>query len=132
MRKPVAHANRCLIEPAMNETVPVERRYEAEYLSKSRDMTMNLDGKSVVQSDEQMEGYQFRSVPNYEHTLVGVNPTTPDLREEQRFDRYRKSVVPGPGGTSLHFATFPPSSVFADPSFDGEATRREALIRLRG
>ena len=28
--------------------------------------------------------------------------------------------------------TFPPSSVFADLSFDGEAARREALIRLRG
>jgi len=74
----------------------------------------------------------FKSVPNYEHTLVWVNPTTPDLREEQRFDRYPDSVVPGPGGTSLHFLTFPPSSVFADPSFDGEAARSEALIRLRG
>jgi hypothetical protein len=28
--------------------------------------------------------------------------------------------------------TFPPSSVFADPSFDGEAARSEALVRLRG
>jgi mannose-6-phosphate isomerase-like protein (cupin superfamily) len=28
--------------------------------------------------------------------------------------------------------TFPPSSVFADPSFDGEAARTEALIRLKG
>ena len=28
--------------------------------------------------------------------------------------------------------TFPPASVFADPSFDGEAAREEALIRLRG
>ena len=97
-----------------------------------RVVTMNVDGKSVVQSDEHMEAYQFRSVPNYEHTLVWVNPTTPDLREEQRFDRYPESVVPGPGGTSLQIATFPPSSVFADPSFDGEAARREALIRLRG
>ncbi len=61
-----------------------------------------------------------------------VNPTTPDLREEQRFDRYPDSVVPGPGGTSLHFVTFPPSSVFADPSFESEVARREALIRLRG
>jgi hypothetical protein len=43
-------------------------------------VTVNVDGKSVVQSDEQMEAYQFRSVPNYEHTLVWVNPTTPDLR----------------------------------------------------
>jgi hypothetical protein len=97
-----------------------------------RVVTLNVGGKSVVQSDEQMQAYEFKSVPNYEHTLVWVNPSTPDLRKEQRFDRYPESVVPGPGGTSLHFVTFPPSSVFADPSFDGEAARREALIRLRG
>jgi mannose-6-phosphate isomerase-like protein (cupin superfamily) len=97
-----------------------------------RVVTLNVDGKSVVQSDEQMQTYQFKTVPGYEHTLVWVNPATPDLRAEQRFDRYPESVVPGPGGTSLHFVTFPPSSVFADPSFDGEAARREALIRLRG
>jgi mannose-6-phosphate isomerase-like protein (cupin superfamily) len=94
--------------------------------------TRNVNGKSVIQSDEQMQTYEFKTVPGYEHTLVWVNPTTPDLREEQRFDRYPESVVPGPGGTSLHFVTFPPSSVFADPSFDGEASRKEALIRLRG
>jgi mannose-6-phosphate isomerase-like protein (cupin superfamily) len=89
-------------------------------------------GKSILQSDEQLLAYQFESVPNYEHTLVWVNKTTPDLREEQRFDRYPDSIVPGHGGTSLHFVTFPPGSVFADPSFDGEAARTEALIRLRG
>jgi mannose-6-phosphate isomerase-like protein (cupin superfamily) len=97
-----------------------------------RIVTGDVNGKSVVQSDEQMQTYEFKTVPGYEHTLVWVNPTTPDLREEQRFDHYPESVVPGPGGTSLHFVTFPPSSVFADPSFDGEAARREALIRLRG
>jgi hypothetical protein len=97
-----------------------------------RIVTVNVNGKSVVQSDEQMQTYEFKTVPGYEHTLVWVNPTTPDLRKEQRFDRYPDSVVPGPGGTSLHFVTFPPSSVFADSSFDGEAARKEALIRLRG
>jgi len=97
-----------------------------------RVVTANVDGKSIIQSDEQLQAHQFKSVPNYEHTLVWVNPTTPDLREEQRFDRYPDSVVPGPGGTSLHFVTFPPGSVFADPSFDGEAARSEALVRLRG
>src|SRR5260370_2910355 len=61
-----------------------------------------------------------------------VNAATPDLSTEQRFDSYADSVVPGPGGTSLHFVTFPPASVFSDPSFDGEAARDEALIRLRG
>jgi mannose-6-phosphate isomerase-like protein (cupin superfamily) len=97
-----------------------------------RVVTADVKGKSVVQSDEQLPAYVFKSVPGYEHTLVWVNPTTPDLRKEQRFDHYSESVVPGPGGTSLHFVTFPPSAVFAEPSFDGEAAQREALVRLKG
>jgi len=97
-----------------------------------RVVTENVNGKSVVQSDEPLFAYEFKTVPGYGHTLIWVNPTTPDLSEEQRFDHYPDSVVPGPGGTSLHFVTFPPGSVFADRSFDGEAARSEALIRLRG
>jgi hypothetical protein len=97
-----------------------------------RVVTANVHGKSILRSDEQLQAYEFKSVPDYEHTLIWINPEIPDLREEQRFDHYPDSVVPGPGGTSLHFVTFPPGSVFADPSFDGEAARSEALIRLRG
>ena len=97
-----------------------------------RIVTGNLNGKAVVQSDEPLPAYEFRTFPGYEHTLIWVNPTIPDLSKEQRFDRYPDSVVPGPGGTSLHFVTFPPGSVFADPSFDGEAARNEALVRLKG
>jgi mannose-6-phosphate isomerase-like protein (cupin superfamily) len=97
-----------------------------------RIVTENANGKSVVQNDEEMPAYRFKTVPGYEHTLIWVNPATPNLSKQQRFDRYPDSVVPGPGGTSLHFVTFPPASVFADPSFDGEAARDEALIRLRG
>ncbi len=97
-----------------------------------RVVTMNVNGKSVVQSDEPLPAYEFKTVPGYEHTLIWVNAATPDLGEEQRFDSYPDSVVPGPGGTSLHFVTFPPGSVFADPSFDGEAARNEALVRLKG
>jgi mannose-6-phosphate isomerase-like protein (cupin superfamily) len=97
-----------------------------------RVVTKNVNGKSVVQSDEPMQAYEFKTVPGYEHTLIWVNPTTPDLSKEQRFDSYPDSVVPGPGGTSLHFVTFPPGSVFADPSFDGAAAQEEALVRLRG
>jgi mannose-6-phosphate isomerase-like protein (cupin superfamily) len=97
-----------------------------------RVVTENVNGKSVVQSDGPMPAYEFRTVPGYEHTLIWVNPVTPDLSKEQRFDRYPDSVVPGPGGTSLHFVTFPPGSVFADPSFDGRAAQEEALMRLRG
>jgi mannose-6-phosphate isomerase-like protein (cupin superfamily) len=97
-----------------------------------RVVTGNVNGKSVVQSDEHMQAYQFKAVPGYEHTLIWVNSATPDLSKVQRFDTYPDSVVPGPGGTSLHFVTFPPESVYSGPSFDGEAARGEALIRLRG
>ena len=97
-----------------------------------RVVTETVNGKAVVQNDESLPAYEFKTVPGYEHTLIWVNPAIPDLSKEQRFDRYPNSVVPGPGGTSLHFVTFPPGSVFADPSFDGEAARGEALIRLRG
>jgi mannose-6-phosphate isomerase-like protein (cupin superfamily) len=85
-----------------------------------------------VQSDEPLSPYVFKTVPGYEHTLVWVKPATPDLSKEQRFDRYPDSVVPGPGGTSLHFVTFPSGSVFADPSFNGEAAQKEFLVRLPG
>ena len=47
-----------------------------------RIVTGNVNGKAVVQSDEQMQAYEFKSVPNYEHTLIWVNPSTPDLREK--------------------------------------------------
>jgi hypothetical protein len=97
-----------------------------------RVVTENVNGKSVVQSDQHMRAYEFKTVPGYEHTLIWVNPTIPDLSKEQRLASYPDSVVPGPGGTSLHFVTFPPSSVFADPSFDGQAAQEEALVRLRG
>jgi hypothetical protein len=97
-----------------------------------RIVTGNVNGKAVVLSDEPLPAYEFRTVPGYEHTLIWVNPATPDLSKEQRFDRYPDSVVPGPGGTSLHFVTFPPGSVFADPCFDGEAAQKEALVRLPG
>ena len=97
-----------------------------------RIVTENVNGKSSVQSDESMPAYEFSTVPGYQHTLIWVNPTTPELNKQQRFDSYPDSVVPGPGGTSLHFVTFPPASVFVDPSFDGEAARNEALVRLKG
>jgi hypothetical protein len=97
-----------------------------------RIVTGNVNGKSIVQSDGPMQAYEFKTVPGYAHTLIWLNAATPDLSKEQRFDSYPDSVVPGPGGTSLHFVTFPPDSAFADPSFDGAAARDEALIRLRG
>jgi mannose-6-phosphate isomerase-like protein (cupin superfamily) len=119
----------------MNGTVSKKRKLSKRGTEPStyrRIVTGNVNGKAVVRSDEPLLAYEFKTVPGYEHTLIWVNPTTPDLSAEQRLDRYPDSVVPGPGGTSLHFVTFPPGAVFADPSFDGEAAQEEALIRLRG
>ena len=119
----------------MNTTAPKKRELSKRAKKPStyrRIVTGNVNGKAVVQSDEPLLAYEFRTVPGYEHTLIWVNLATPDLSKEQRFDRYPDSVVPGPGGTSLHFVIFPPDSVFADPSFDAEAAQEEALVRLPG
>jgi hypothetical protein len=97
-----------------------------------RIVTTNVSGKSVVQSDDSMPAYEFKTVPGYEHTLIWVNPAPPDLSKEQRMDGYPESVVPGPGGTSLHFVTFPPGSVLADSAFAAAAAQEEALVRLPG
>jgi mannose-6-phosphate isomerase-like protein (cupin superfamily) len=120
---------------AMNETVSEKRKLSMRGKKPStyrRIVTGNVNGKSVVQTDETLPAYEFKTVPGYEHTLIWVNAATPDLSKEQRFDSYPDSLVPGPGGTSLHFVTFPPGAVFADPSFDGEAARNEASVRLKG
>jgi hypothetical protein len=116
----------------MNRKTSKERKPGKNATTYRRVVTGNANGKSVVQSDESLLAYQFNTVPGYEHTLIWVNASIPDLSNEQRFDRYPDSAVPGPGGTSLHFVTFPPGSVFSDPSFDAEALQEEALIRLRG
>jgi mannose-6-phosphate isomerase-like protein (cupin superfamily) len=119
----------------MNETASKIRKLsqlDKRLSTYRRIVTGNVNGKSRIESDESLPAYEFKSVPGYEHTLLWVNPETPDLGKEQSFDGYPDSVVPGPGGTSLHFVTFPPGSVFADPSFDGEAAQKEALVRLPG
>jgi mannose-6-phosphate isomerase-like protein (cupin superfamily) len=120
---------------AMNEAISKKRKLSKRGQKPStyrRIVTGIVNGESVVQSDEPLPPYKFKSVPGYEHTLIWVNPAVPDLSKERRFDSYPDSVVPGPGGTSLHFVTLPPGSVFADPSFDAAAAQEEALVRLRG
>jgi len=119
----------------MNGTVSEKRELSRRRKKRNayrRIVTGTVNGKSVVRADEPLPAYEFKTVPGYQHTLVWVNPAIPDLSKEQRFDGYPDSVVPGPGGTSLHFVTLPPGSVFADPSFDAQAAQDEASARLPG
>ena len=44
-----------------------------------RVVTENVNEKAVVLSDEPLLPYEFKTVPGYEHTLIWVNPATPDL-----------------------------------------------------
>jgi hypothetical protein len=37
-------------------------------------VTENVNGKAVVQSDEPLLAYEFKTVRGYEHTLIWVNP----------------------------------------------------------
>src|SRR5207245_9018123 len=80
-----------------------------------RIVTGNVNGKAVVQSDEPLPPYEFRTIPGYEHTLICVNLATPDLSKEQGFHRYPESVAPGPSGRCPHSPTFPQSAGLANP-----------------
>jgi hypothetical protein len=94
---------------------------ENKKASYRRVVTAEVQGKSVIQSNELLENYNFQTVPGYIHRLVWANLSIPDLSQQQKMDSYPESVVPGPGGTSFHIVTFPPGSVFKDPCFDGNA-----------
>ena len=106
--------------------------HKKEKTSFRRIVTQTVNGKAVVESDGPIEKYEFTTIPGYFHSLVWINDSIPDLTKKQAFDRYPDSVVPGPGGTSLHVVVFPPGSAFASPKFDAEAARAEALDRLKG
>jgi mannose-6-phosphate isomerase-like protein (cupin superfamily) len=97
-----------------------------------RVVTGHAGAKSTIKSDEQLSAYGFNAVPGYEHTLIWASNGIPDLSQEPKQEGYPSSVVPGPGGTTLHIVTFPPDSVFQDPSFDQEAAGREYAKRLPG
>jgi len=79
----------------MDERLKKELSKRSEKRSTYRRMLMsNVNRKAVLQSDEPLPAYEFKTVPGCEYTLTSVNPESPDLREEQRFDRYPDTVVP--------------------------------------
>jgi len=71
----------------MNETIsktPELSKRTKKPNAYRRIVTANLDWKSVVQSDEPLPAYQFRTVPGYEHTVIWVNATTPDAQQRAK------------------------------------------------
>jgi hypothetical protein len=49
-----------------------------------RIVTGNVNWKSVVQSDEHMQAYEFKTVPGYEHTLIWVNEAAPGSQQRAK------------------------------------------------
>ena len=97
-----------------------------------RVVVSTVAGRSVIQSDEELPAYRFTTIPGYEHTFLWATDGVPDLTRTQAPPIRPRSVVPGPGGSTLQMVSFPPVSVMASPTFDREASRREALERLPG
>jgi hypothetical protein len=91
---------------------------EDERNSYRRVVTGHENGKSIIQSDERLEAYRFKSVPGFEHTLLWENQGIPDLTLEQKPGPYPQSLIPGPGGSTLHVVTYPPNADLTE--IDGE------------
>jgi hypothetical protein len=52
-----------------------------------------VQGKSVVQSDDLLQDYNFATVPGYIHRLVWANSSIPDLRQQQKMDEDDQTFV---------------------------------------
>jgi hypothetical protein len=76
-----------------------------------RVVTGHENGKSIIQSDERLEAYRCKAVSGFEHTPLWENYGIPDLSREQKPGRYPQSLIPGPGGSTLHIVTYPPDRV---------------------
>jgi len=73
-----------------------------------RVVTAEVQGKSVIKSDDLLQDYNFETVPGYVHRLVWANSSIPDLSQKQEMDRYPESVVHGPGGQAFISLPFHP------------------------
>jgi mannose-6-phosphate isomerase-like protein (cupin superfamily) len=105
---------------------------EDERNSYRRVVTGHENGKSIIQSDERLEAYRFKSVPGFEHTLLWENQGIPDLTLEQKPGCYPQSLIPGPGGSTLHVVTYPPDEGLKDHTLDFAAAVKEYAERLPG
>jgi mannose-6-phosphate isomerase-like protein (cupin superfamily) len=102
-----------------------------EKKSYRRVVTGHENGNSIVQTDERLEAYRFKAVPGFEHTLLWENYGIPDLSREQKPGRYPQSLIPEPGGSTLHIVTYPPDRV-SQLALDPAAAVKEFAERLPG
>lgn len=81
-------------------------------------------GKSVILSDENVEGVTLRSIPG--QRIIEMWNTKAGLQHPVSSE-YSSSNgrFPGPGETQFIMFTIPPSSVFSSPDFDPIAAARE-------
>jgi hypothetical protein len=88
--------------------------------------TIHSDGEPPVSIRRQ-------HIPGFVDTLVWATPAKPSLGPVVEDPTVAVARwIPGPGETLALVVTFPPDSVFADPSFDGAAARAEHLAATPG
>jgi hypothetical protein len=80
----------------MKRTASKERKRGKKPTTYRRVVTGNVKGKSVVQSDEPLLAYEFKTVPGYEHTLLWVNPAIPDLSKSKGLTTIPTPLFPDP------------------------------------
>jgi hypothetical protein len=82
------------------------------------------NGKAVFLSDEEIQGYNFKSVPGFAQTALWSTEAAPKVGGKIAPDA-TETIVPRVGGTRLMVVTFPPDSVMMSPQFSPEAAGAE-------
>lgn len=95
----------------------------------------DANGASVIMSEgESPWGASFSSIPGFAVSMLwatdGAGISATDVFPDSGAPP--ESWVPGPGGSRLLIAAFPPDSVMASDAFDGVAAHREQMEKIPG
>jgi hypothetical protein len=87
-------------------------------------------GRSVISHDGELSVVDYEHTPGFSHAVVWTTGAPPS--PQQDLPGEPASFVPGPGESVAMTVTFPPASVFMDPSFDPVASGLESLQKTPG
>jgi hypothetical protein len=90
------------------------------------------NGGVVVEDGPPPRMHDWTYMPGFSQALVWATPSNVTLSETNDPTPGATTMLPEPSGTRFIVLTFPPDSIFADPSFDGAAAGAESLEHSPG
>jgi len=96
-----------------------------------RVVTGQLNGQSIVISDDELSATHVASVPGLKFVEMWTTPPVPS-HPSAVIPTKSGGELPIPGATQFQILTLPPDSVFSAPNFDPIAAAKEQMMLFPG